>query len=595
MQSFLLNPIGRVAPGGVSIPRHVVQQRVRPPKKNIPRTAVERNHILHVVRQYVAEFNPVPPMPAEELKIHADRLVQKLRCDSIYRDYVGVLLNNEMWRESLASVPFERRLLLLPKCLRVESKCPAPFDEFGLLCKQCGLCSIQDLQAEAEKLGYATLVAEGSAIVMSLIQTGKIEAIVGVSCLSVLERAFPYMEAAAIPGVAVPLLQDDCIDTTVDMDWVWDYIHLTSDDQTRRLDLGALRDEVDFWFSPASLDCAMGNAQGETEAIARSWLGRAGKRWRPFLAAASFQALRKDVGQPLPADLQKIAVAVECFHKASLIHDDIEDNDSTRYGEKTLHEEYGIALALNVGDLLIGEGYRLIGSSRVSSEQKVQMLLSASQGQRELCRGQGAELCWAGAPGPLTQHQVLDIFRKKTAPAFEVALRLGALYAGVEEHAEVEDVLKVYSEALGIAYQIRDDLSDLGAGGETNDLAGLRPSLLLAIAHERAKDAQKETLASLWRRVLPPGMTFAEVELLYLDLQADDRARTLLETYKEEAIRCLRDLENPNLKGLLRRVLGKIFNDVEIKGWCKEQELKNGVAVDGRSSAPVLEPDGVGQ
>ena len=56
-----------------------------------------------------------------------------------------------------------------------------------------------------------------------------------------------------------------------------------------------------------------------------------------------------------------------------------------------------------------------------------------------------------------------------------------------------------------------------------------------------------------------------------------NRARTLLETYKEEAIRCLRDLENPNLKGLLRRVLGKIFNDVEIKGWCKEQEKKNGV------------------
>ena len=73
-----------------------------------------------------------------------------------------------------ARFPFERRLLLLPQCLRVEAKCPAPFDEFGLLCKHCGLCTIQDLQNEAEKLGYAVLVAEGSAIVMSLIQTGKI-------------------------------------------------------------------------------------------------------------------------------------------------------------------------------------------------------------------------------------------------------------------------------------------------------------------------------------------------------------------------------------------------------------------------------------
>lgn len=586
MQPDILKPASGFIPGSVNIPKHVVQQRVRAPKQNIPQTTVERNHFLQAIRNYVAEFNPVPPLPAEELKVHADRLVARLKCDSLYRDYLGVLLNNEMWREQLAAVPFERRLLLLPKCLRVESKCPAPFDEFGLLCKQCGLCTIQDLQAEAEKLGYATLVAEGSAIVMALIQTGKVEAIVGVSCLSVLERAFPYMEAAAIPGVAIPLLQDDCLDTTVDLDWVWEYIHLTSDDQTRRLDLGALRDEVDFWFSPASLDTIMGLGAGETERIAREWLGRAGKRWRPFLTVSAFQALRNDPGAALPNDLKKIAVAIECFHKASLIHDDIEDNDAVRYGEKTMHEEYGMAVALNVGDLLIGEGYRLIGAAKISAEQKAEMLLVAAQGQRELCRGQGAELCWARMPMPLTQHQVLDIFRKKTAPAFEVALRLGALYAGAEQHEEVEDVLKTYSEALGIAYQIRDDLSDIGASGETNDLAGLRPSLLLAIAHDKAKDAQKELIASVWRRALPAGATFERVEQLYFELGADTRARTLLETYKEEAIRGLARLENPNLKGLLRRVLGKIFNDVEIKGWCKEQEAKNRV----RDGVPLEAP-----
>src|SRR6266487_2430652 len=461
MQPIDLKPAGSFNP--VAVPRHVVQQRFRTPKKNIPQTAAERNQVLQAVRHYVAEFNPVPPMPADELQQHADRLVEMLTCDRVYRDYIGVLVNNEMWRESLASVPYERRLLLLPKCLRVESKCPAPFDEFGLLCKQCGLCTIQDLQSEAEKLGYAVLVAEGSAIVMSLIQTGKIEAIVGVSCLPVLERAFPYMEAAAIPGVAVPLLQDDCVDTTVDLDWVWDYIHLTSDDLTRRLDLGALREEVDFWFSPASLELIMGNAEGETERIAREWLQRAGKRWRPFLAVAVFQALRDDTGQPLPEDLKKIAVAVECFHKASLIHDDIEDNDALRYGEKTLHEAHGVPVALNVGDLLIGEGYRLIATSRATASQKAEMLLVAAQGQRQLCRGQGAELCWARSPQPLSSPQVLEIFRSKTAPAFEVALRLGALYAGVDAHAEVGGILQTYSEALGIAYQIRDDLSDLGA------------------------------------------------------------------------------------------------------------------------------------
>jgi hypothetical protein len=279
----------------VTIPRLAPIQKWRTPKKNIPQTLAERTSILRSVRNYVAEFNPVPPLPVPELKVHADRVLGRVGCDAIYRDYIGVLINNEMWRESLAAVPYERRLLLLPKCLRVESKCPAPFDEFGLLCKQCGLCTIQDLQSEAEKLGYAVLVAEGSAIVMSLIQTGKVEAIVGVSCLSVLERAFPYMEAAAVPGVAVPLLQDDCIDTTVDLDWIWDVIHLTSDDRTRRLDLDALRKEVEAWFTPESLEAIFGQpAEGHADVVAREWLARAGKRWRPFLTVCAWRALQDD-------------------------------------------------------------------------------------------------------------------------------------------------------------------------------------------------------------------------------------------------------------------------------------------------------------
>jgi hypothetical protein len=188
-----------------------VPTRWRQPQNNIPQTLAERERLKQAIAGYVQANRDtlVPPLVVDELKRHADRVASATGLDPIYRDYIGVLLSNEVWREQLAGIPYDRRLLLLPKCLRIEAHCPAPFDEFGLLCKQCGLCSIQDLQNEAERLGYAVLVAEGSALVMSLIQTGKIEAIVGVSCLSVLERAFPYMEAAAIPGIAIPLLQDD--------------------------------------------------------------------------------------------------------------------------------------------------------------------------------------------------------------------------------------------------------------------------------------------------------------------------------------------------------------------------------------------------
>ncbi len=558
----------------LKIPRVVPQRKPRTPRENIPQTGEERETILREVRHYVAEQTLVPPVPMDDLKVHADELVAALGTKEIYRDYIGILINNELWRETLAAVPFERRLLMVPKCLRVEAKCPAPFDEFGLLCKSCGLCSIQDLEYEAEKLGYAALVAEGSAIVMSLIQTGKIDAIVGVACIPVLERAFPYMEAAAVPGVAIPLLQDDCIDTAVDEDWIWDYIYLTSDDHTRRLDLSGLHDEVETWFAPESLEEIMGEGEGETESIGRAWLARAGKRWRPFLSVAAYQALRDDATEAIPDDLKKIAVAVECFHKASLIHDDIEDEDAERYGEKTLHEVHGLAVALNVGDLLIGEGYRLLGETTLSAEQRAAMLQVAANGQRHLCRGQGAELVWQRNPEPLKSVQVLDIFRQKTAPAFEVALRLGSIAADLGKYEEVSEVLGEYSKNLGIAYQIRDDLSDLGEEGDTNDLAGLRPTLLLAIAHEKAKGDQKEQLAQVWRRQLPEGVTFAQIEQWYLDLKAVKRAEDLQLTYRELAIRSLTDLENANLKGLLRRVIGKIFNDTVVKGWCSEvQEI----------------------
>jgi geranylgeranyl pyrophosphate synthase len=528
--------------------------------------------LLLAVRAYVERERPVPPMPAAQLREHAEKLVLKLGLDPVYTDYAGVLINNEMWRESLAAVPYERRLLLIPKCLRLESKCPAPFDEFGLLCKQCGLCSIQDLQNEAERLGYAVLVAEGSAIVMSLIQTGKIEAIVGVSCLSVLERAFPYMEAAAIPGVAVPLLQDDCIDTTVDLDWVWDYIHLTSEDKTRRLDLGTLREEVDFWFTSLSLDAIMGPARGQTEEIARRWLGRAGKRWRPFLTVSVYQALQSEPGSVVPDALKKVAVAVECFHKASLIHDDIEDGDAERYGEAALHEEHGVPVALNVGDLLIGEGYRLLAESGFGLDQSLQMLRVAAQGQRQLCLGQGAELVWNRAPRPLSSVEVLEVFEKKTAPAFAVALHLGALAAGADAHAEVARVLEVYSRSLGIAYQIRDDLLDYAedAAEGPDDVSQGRMGIVVATGWERAQGAPKATLEAHWRRT--GQVQVGEVRKAVLESGAIDRCKDLLERYKEEAIRSLGELENASLKGLLRRVLGKIFNDTEIKGWCKEFE-----------------------
>ncbi|MCX7006729.1 MAG: polyprenyl synthetase family protein [Kiritimatiellaeota bacterium] len=549
----------------------VAPAHFRAPHEKIPQTRAERELFAQFISGFVKEWALVPPLPVSELLQLADKVIELTQVAPLYRDYIAILINNELWREALAAVPYERRLLLLPKCLRRQETCAAPLDEFGLLCQQCGGCSIQDLQSEAERLGYAVLVAEGAGVVMQLIQTGRVDAI-------------PYMESAAIPGLAIPLLQCDCANTSVDLDWVWDAIHLTSADQTRRLDLTALQHEVETWFTPAALAQSMGAAEGHTEQLAHDWLARAGKRWRPFLAVSAFQALRTERAAALPDSIRKLAISVECYHKASLIHDDIEDGDETRYGAKTMHAQHGIPVALNVGDYLIGEGYRMIQECPLAPAVKDELLRVAVAGHRRLCRGQGRELAWARTPAPLTPAEVLDIFREKTAPAFEVALRLGALCSG-GDYAAISAALGAYSEALGIAYQIRDDLDDFGAAAESNDLQGLRPSLLLALAYERARGGQQTLLDALWHRQPPAGLNAAQLQARFAELQADERAHQLLATHKEAAIRALRDLGNANLKGLLRRVIGKIFNDVEIKGWCHEFETRHATRSAPRAAA----------
>jgi geranylgeranyl pyrophosphate synthase len=160
---------------------------------------------------------------------------------------------------------------------------------------------------------------------------------------------------------------------------------------------------------------------------------------------------------------------------------------------------------------------------------------------------------------------VIDIFRRKTSPAFEVALRVGAAVAGANE--ETHRVLREYSEALGIAYQIRDDIEDLSSDHDTHT-GTPAPSLLLALACDKAGAAGRDRVMTLWRGDRDEFRALVRAEAL------DDRARALLEAYKEQAIRTLPSLHSASLKGLLRRVVGKIFR-VEIKGWCSEFETRD--------------------
>lgn len=547
----------------IALPPKVPVQQFRPVQKNIPPLKEQREKILNAVRQSVEKSKLTPPLPADKLRVVAGDILNHLNFDDIYIEYTGILISNELWREELAKIPYERRLLLLPKCLRLESSCPAPFDEFGLLCKQCGLCTIQDLQNEAEKLGYAVLVAEGSAIVMNIIQTGKIEAIVGVSCISVLERAFPFMEAAAIPGIAIPLLQNDCKDTTVDIEWVWDVIHLHSQDRSRRMDLDAIKRDTQQKFHLEVIEEQFGKSDHIVDKMSRQWLCDEGKRWRPFLTVAVAKSLQEDQQDHLDDSLIKCALAVECFHKASLIHDDIEDDDDERYGKETLHKSAGLAQAINIGDSLIGEGYRLISNTTLSPDIKAELLKVAAESHCQLSRGQGLELELRKKTGPVRPEVLLNLFKDKTAPAFDVAIQFGLLYHGIDR--PLLDLMKQFSTSLGVAYQIHDDLNDInsGAGG---DIRRDRPSLALALTWEKTDEEQKKVIEKWWAGEIENSV----ITQMIKSSGAIEQMIEWREAWKQQALNTLNEIGNVSLKGVLRRVVARIFNDITIKGWCHD-------------------------
>jgi geranylgeranyl pyrophosphate synthase len=137
-------------------------------------------------------------------------------------------------------------------------------------------------------------------------------------------------------------------------------------------------------------------------------------------------------------------------------------------------------------------------------------------------------------------------------------------------------VLAEYSEALGIAYQIADDLQDFSAESGA-DLEALRPSLILAIAHKRAEgDEERALLAALLRREPCSVQQRAELAALFERRGVLQKARELRAAYEQQAVNALRTLANPTLKGLLRRVIGKIFgNQHLIEGYCSEFEARN--------------------
>ncbi|MCL1920070.1 MAG: polyprenyl synthetase family protein [Kiritimatiellaeota bacterium] len=518
----------------------------------VPQDKARRAALESAVAQYIARERLVPPLTADELTAHARCAAVSAGMAADELPYVTLVLNNALWADVVSGVPCERRLLLLPQCLADTEVCRAERDSLGLICAQCGGCAIGALQAEADRLGYVTLVAEGTTVVSKLLTSGKVDAVIGVGCLDSLRRIFPLMNEHAIPGQGIPLLTDGCTRTTLDADAALATLRLKK--QTPggggQADLERVSEHIRHWFTEPSLNALFGAPATEAQRIGLAWMMTGGKRWRPMLTATVFHVAGGDI-----ANIRETAVGVECFHKASLIHDDIEDSDDERYGVPTVHKQYGVPAAINAGDYLLGEGYRLIASSAFSGDTRAAVILTAARGHRELSLGQGEELAFCRRPAPVTEAEVLRIYERKTAAAFEVAVLAGAHAAGVDEATCFQ--LSMFSKAAGVAYQLRDDIEDFRSmPGRAADLLAMRPTIFLAAACASDHPAVRDALGAVWDGDVPGRLRLISA-ISAAGLHA--RAELLYAHYRHETERVISAIQHTGLKRFLRRIMMKML------------------------------------
>ena len=241
-----------------------------------------------------------------------------------------------------------------------------------------------------------------------------------------------------------------------------------------------------------------------------------GKRLRPLLVLAAAQAVGVDLeaatvsDQPSALAALKAACAVELIHAYSLVHDDMPcmDNDVLRRGKPTVHVKYGEAQALLAGDALQALAFEFLTPQDGSTELTVQAvqvgLLARASGYEGMAGGQAIDLASVGLP--LTEAQLRQMHKLKTGALLRCSVQLGAVCAG-KPSSTVADALTRYAEALGLAFQVVDDILDVTSDSATlgktagKDAAADKPtyvSLLgLAQAQQLVEKLYADSLAAL--------------------------------------------------------------------------------------------------
>lgn len=235
-----------------------------------------------------------------------------------------------------------------------------------------------------------------------------------------------------------------------------------------------------------------------------------GKRIRPILCLTFAGAESQRTGAT-GAVAEDAAVAVEFIHTYSLIHDDLPamDNDDLRRGQPTSHRKFGEALAILAGDALLTDAFAVAANGDEPERREIVRLLADASGPTGMVAGQVLDI---DPKRPADETFLARVHRLKTGSLIQAACAVGAICGGSRE---VREVALTYGAALGLAFQITDDILDVtGRPEELGKKVGAdakagRRTFPAVVGIERAKELarlQAQVAIDVARRVEPdPG------------------------------------------------------------------------------------------
>ena len=278
-----------------------------------------------------------------------------------------------------------------------------------------------------------------------------------------------------------------------------------------------------------------------------------GKRLRPILVMMAAEAFGKNTEEALPA-----ALAIECFHNFSLVHDDIMDNASLRRGKATVHEKWDVNTGILSGDAMLILCYQYFEAYDNATYAQLTKLFSKTA--IEVCEGQQWDVEFE-VRNDVQMHEYLQMIEYKTAVLVAAALQMGGIIAG----ASKEDQAHIYQfgRLLGIAFQLQDDYLDAFGNPETfgkkvgGDIIENKKTYLYLKAIELSSEKDKNQLEHLFSlSAIDEESKIANVKEIFQSCGADIATQKAVEDFTNQAFQQLDSLQIPLEKKELLKGFG---------------------------------------